>query len=81
MLALGNLANGANLAKYQVGTQAAREVSNSTEVNKTELLLDLKKALGTSDNLKDYIGKTVEIKAHLAKGDVTATDVYTVVIK
>lgn len=82
MVALGNVANGANLAKYQVETQPEREVSEDKEANRTQLLADLFAATGTtSNNLKDYKGKTIKVTAHLAKDDVKATDVYTVVIK
>lgn len=82
MVALGNVANGANLAKYQVETQPERKVDSDKDVNRVQLLADLKAAIGTTSNdLKDYKGKTIKVTAHLEKDGVKATDIYTVVIK
>ena len=80
MVALGNVANGANLAKYQVETQPERKVDSDKDVNRVQLLADLKAATGKeSEKLVDFVGE-VKVTAHLEKDGVTATDIYTVKI-
>lgn len=82
MVALGNVANGANLKYFQVKGQAKREISADKDVNRIRLLDDLFEATGIdSNNLKDYKGQTVKVTAYLEKGELKDTDVYTVVIK
>lgn len=82
MVALGNVANGANLKYFQVKGQAKREISADKDVNRIRLLDDLSEATGIdSNNLKDYKGQTVKVTAYLEKGELKDTDVYTVVIK
>lgn len=81
MLALGNVANGANLKYYQVENQPKQAISENKKDNRDNLLADLFAATGADPSkLGNFVGKTVKVTAHLEKGDVKATDVYTVKI-
>lgn len=81
MVALGNVANAANLKYFQVKDQPKHEVKESKVANRNTLLADLFAATGIeSEKLGDFVGKEVKVTAYLEKGDVKATDVYTVKI-
>lgn len=81
MVALGNVANGANLKYYQVENQPKQEISENKKDNRDNLLADLFAATGADPSkLGNFVGKEVKVTAHLEKGDVKATDVYTVKI-
>ncbi|MDU2373636.1 MAG: hypothetical protein E7D52_03705 [Peptoniphilus harei] len=81
MVALGNVANAANLKAFQVENQEKHTVSSDLEANRNILLGDLFAATGIeSEKLGDFVGQTVKVTAYLEKGDVKATDVYTVKI-
>lgn len=81
MVALGNVANGANLKSFQVENQAKYDVTKDLEANKNVLLAQLYAATGIKNGkLGDYVPKEVKVTAYLEKGDVKATDVYTVKI-